>query len=122
MARFPDQKRSKEDPSVIVHNVPLKFKVQTITSSICVVTEDQLDKYANNGIIINVLLTLFGIAAGTGVTCWAAIVQGNMTPNDNVTFFAVMWGSLTLGIIFLISTIWLYWRQQKQKKRLFTHA
>lgn len=80
------------------------------------VTESEIESYAQFGLLSNICLTLFGLLAGFGLGCVAALAQGNIPDAGKTTLSWLIGISMVIALIFLALSLFLAYAQNTSKK------
>lgn len=102
------------------HNVSLTTKVVPFEQTFYLVTAEQVDVYAETGLLVQLSLSLFGLLAGAAITFLIAHSQAGITPVNNATFATGMWASGIAAAVALALARCFYCRQRKRRQEWFT--
>jgi uncharacterized BrkB/YihY/UPF0761 family membrane protein len=80
------------------------------------VTESEIESYATFGLLSNISLTLFGLLAGFGLGCVAALAQGNIPEPGKTTLTWLIVFSVVTSLVFLVASLFLAYLQNTNKK------
>lgn len=104
------------------HNVTIESSVLGVKQTFYLVTAEQIDVYAEMGLLTELCLVLFGAAIGAIVSFWITLKQGGLSPAANATLNTAMWASVVIIAITGLFAGLFYWRQRKHKLGLFVNT
>jgi hypothetical protein len=113
-------KKTGFEPGAIELSANIKTRVSPIELTFYIVTADQMDSYAESGLLADIFLALLGISSGAATGFWIAIKQGGLSPINEATLTTAMRASGVFVLVTLAFTVFFYWRQHKYKREWFT--
>jgi len=104
------------EPQWLSREYPVTITLQRRTSKFCLLTEAEIEIYANLGWATNILLVLFGVSAGFALGCVAALMQGNLPVSSQVllTSSAILSGIPAILFFLLAVASLLFQRKVKR--------
>ena len=113
---------AQQEAVFLQHNVTIESNVLGIKQTFYLVTAEQIDVYAEMGLLAELCLVLFGAAIGAAVSFWITLKQGGLSPTANATLNTAMWASVVIAVITGLFAGLFYWRQRKHKRGLFVNT
>jgi hypothetical protein len=106
---------SQQKTAVVCYNLLVEVDIKPIKVKYFYVTVEQLSEFTNISRIIELFLTLFGIASGAAISAWMTLQQGGLTTVTIATLKTAMWASAVVSIVFFLCSSLLYYHQGKHK-------
>lgn len=94
----------------------LYFQISGRPVTCRILTDSEIESYAQFGRLSTIFLTFFGLFIGIAFSCVVALIQGNMSVSSQIILQWLGGGAFLISIIFLSIAITLIIVQKRYKK------
>jgi hypothetical protein len=97
-------------------NALLNVNIARRNSLYYVVTEEEVEVYAQFGFLGTICLAVFGGSTGFASGCVVAMLSSNISNESKTLLLGLAIGTGIAAVIFLILSVLLYWSQRRRKR------